>query len=240
MQSLWHVLRGVWEVGLQLVAPRCCCICGRGLEATAGLERFVCPLCWDNLPVAPPSEALYHELVCSFGADELALSGVAALFHLQESSPAMRLIYAVKYHGAWELGVELGRVLGGLLPHLLPESVDLIIPVPIHPARRRERGYNQAEAIARGLAAIVQRPLSTEVIRRRIATVSQTRLNAEERRRNVADAFAGAAQASLVRSRNVLLVDDVLTTGATLNSCAETLLTLGARRVFAVAVAKAM
>ncbi len=240
MPSLSRAVQEVWEVVLQLVAPRCCCICGRALESRTGIERFVCRPCWDNLPIAPPPEMIYHELVCSFGADELALSGVAALFHLREGSPAMRLIYAVKYFGLWELGIELGRVLGGLLPHLLPEPVDLIVPVPIHPARERERTYNQAEAIARGLAAVAQRPVSTEVIRRRIATSSQTQLNAEERRRNVAGAFTGAAQAALARSRSVLLVDDVLTTGSTLNSCAEALLELGARRVFAVAVAKAM
>lgn len=239
MQSFRQALRELCELGFQLLAPRCCCICQQALKATTGIERFVCRTCWDNLPVAPSPETLYNELLNFFTPDDLALSGVAALFSLREGTPAMRLIYAVKYYGLWDLGVELGRVVGSALSHLLPD-VDGIVPVPIHPARRRERGYNQAEAIASGLAQVCHRPLYSRALRRRVATPSQTRLNAVERRRNVVGVFTAGDQALCVRSKTILLVDDVLTTGSTLNSCAEALLELGARRVFAVAIAKAM
>ncbi|MCS6965411.1 MAG: phosphoribosyltransferase family protein [Candidatus Kapabacteria bacterium] len=240
----WHTLRQgfaeVCETFLHLLAPRCCCICGQGLEETVGLHRFVCRPCWDNLPLAPPPEKLYNELIDQFPGDELALSGAAALFGLREGTPPMRLIYALKYRRCWELGSELGRVLGTVLPKLLPYQLDVLIPVPIHPARRRERGYNQAEVIAAGISDTTGIPLYRNALRRRIATASQTQLTAEQRRLNVAGAFAGSAQAAAMRSANLLLVDDVITTGSTLNSCAEALLSLGAQRVFAVAIARAL
>jgi ComF family protein len=233
------VLRAAGELVLQVLAPPCCCICGRGLEAVSGIERFVCRPCWGNLPLAPPPAAVYNELLRSFPGDEMALSGAAALFAFAEGSDPMRLIYALKYYGAEALGRELGRVLGVMLPHLVPEPPEVLVPVPIHPARLRERGYNQAEAIARGIAEVCQLPVLSEALRRRIATRSQTQLTAEERRRNVRGAFAPGRQAARIHSRTLLLVDDVLTTGSTLNSCAETLLELGAQRVYAVAVVKA-
>jgi ComF family protein len=205
----------------------------------SGIERFVCRRCWYNLPVAPPPEELYNELLRFFPGDELALSGVLALFGFHEGTPPMRLIHAVKYRGAFRLGRELGRALGALVPHSFPE-VEALVPVPIHPARLRERGYNQADAIALGIADRCGVPVYRRALRRRVATVSQTRLNAEQRRRNVHGVFAAGPEADAVRSRTVLLVDDVLTTGSTLNSCAEALLCLGARRVFAAVIAKAV
>jgi ComF family protein len=151
----------------------------------------------------------------------------------------MELVYAVKYRGAFQLGRVLGEALGAVLPQLVPHSLEAVIPVPIHPARRRERGYNQAEAIAEGLAESRALPLLRDALRRRVATLSQTQLEAEQRRRNVSGAFAAGREAPAVRARTVLLVDDVVTTGSTLNSCALALLNLGAQRVFAVAVVKA-
>ncbi|MEN3027332.1 MAG: ComF family protein [Chlorobiota bacterium] len=238
--SFQHWLAEACEVLLHLFAPRCCCICGQWTEQITGLHRFVCQPCWENLPLAPPPEELYNQLLQNFPNDELALSGVAALFGLREGTPPMQLIYALKYHGCWELGRELGRVLGMVLPKLLPYQLEALIPVPIHPARRRERGYNQAEAIAKGISDVTGIPLYRDALRRRVATASQTQLTVEQRRQNVAGVFAGGTQAAAVRSANLLLVDDVLTTGSTLNSCAEALLALGARRVFAIAVAKAL
>lgn len=203
------------------------------------LERYVCRPCWENLPLAPPPERLYNELLCTFPGDELALSGLGALFALAEGSPPMELIYAVKYRGAFPLGRALGQALGAVLPQLVPHQLDAVIPVPIHPARRRERGYNQAEAIAAGVAESCALPLLRDALCRRVATPSQTQLTAEQRRRNVLGAFAAGREAPVVRARTVLLVDDVVTTGSTLNSCALALLSLGARRVFAIALVKA-
>ncbi len=239
-RSVRSSLRVLAESLLHMLAPHHCCICRQAADASTVLERYVCRGCWENLPLAPSPARLYNELMTRLPEDELALSGLGALFAFEESSPAMELIYTVKYRGAYELGRALGHALGAVLPHLVPETIDAVVPVPIHAARRRERGYNQAEAIATGIAERCALPLYRNALRRRIATPSQTQLTAQQRWENVSDAFGAGTDAAAVRARTVLVVDDVITTGATLNSCAHALLALGARRVFAVAVVKAL
>jgi ComF family protein len=134
------------------------------------------------------------------------------------------------------LGVELGRELGRMLP-LFPEfdGIDLLVPVPLHAARRRERGYNQAETIATGISIAMARPVAASMLVRRRHTGSQTTLGAEARRSNMVGAFGTSGH---VDGARVLLCDDVCTTGATLNACAEALLAAGAGAVCAAAVAK--
>jgi len=110
-------------------------------------------------------------------------------------------------------------------------GADLIVPVPLHPRRQRERGFNQADELARGLRLPVAR-----VLRRTRPTVSQVKLPAEQRRLNVLDAFALGLP--VVRGRIVVLIDDVTTTGATLDACATALLDGGAREVRALTAAR--
>ena len=117
-------------------------------------------------------------------------------------------------------------------------AFDYILPVPLHAAKRRQRGYNQSETFAQGLGQALQVPVASQVLTRQVNTSSQTHKTRAERWQNVEHVFQ-VAQPELVRDRRVLLVDDVLTTGATLEACALTLVRAGCREVSVGAIAAA-
>jgi ComF family protein len=137
------------------------------------------------------------------------------------------------------IGVEFGRELAPTVQDLLGGlRVTGIVPVPLHRARLRERGYNQSEQIARGVAAVTGFPVCNRLLRRIHYTESQTTLRVEDRRRNVAGAFS-LLQSAPVQGGTFLIVDDVITTGSTICECSRVLLDAGAERTFACSVALA-
>lgn len=219
---------------LHLLAPALCPGCDNPLLPK---EHGYCYTCRASLTPAPFPRDLFTELLQHFGNDHLALSAIGALYLFEQDSPVQNMIHALKYQGCYDLGIELGKELGTTMK-MFPEfhDVDAIIPVPLHRARRRERGYNQAEAIAAGVATAFSAEILTDRLYRSRHTISQTTLTAKERQRNVQNAFA--AHDNSLLGRTILLCDDVCTTGATLNVCADRLLFAGAKRVVAAAVAK--
>jgi ComF family protein len=229
-------------------------------------SRFVCQPCLDALPPAPPAEAIFNRLAATIDNDDLAIRQLFALFslntsHRYEQSPKQGnilptydislepLLYGLKYRSLEDIGVECGILLGQALQHQGWTEYDVIVPVPLHASRMRERGYNQAEAIARGLSLALHVPIEALWIVRTRATTSQTRLSREERRTNVADIFdihprlrrqQRRTSTSLpCTNKRILLVDDVVTTGSTLQASALVLLEAGARYVDAVTIAAA-
>lgn len=143
-------------------------------------------------------------------------------------------IHVLKFRGCRRIGTLLGRLLGQTLRSAL-EPVKLIVPVPLHPARQRQRGFNQSEWIAAGLAEELGRPWVGGVLRRTLPTRQQARLDAATRARNLGAAFQ--CSGPLPEAACVAVVDDVLTTGSTVDACARVLRQAGARRVWAVTVA---
>jgi ComF family protein len=141
-------------------------------------------------------------------------------------------VLALKYGGARNLGRALGLLLAGAVRGA---EVDALVPVPLHPKRLRERGYNQGVEIARPLSRALGLPLVLGGIERRGAQVRQTGQTAAERLRNVADAFAVRRN---LAGRRIAIVDDVITTGATVNALAAALLAAGAASCVAWAVAR--
>jgi len=170
-----------------------------------------------------------------------ALDDVLVLFYFDLHSPLQTLIHRLKYQGARSLGQELGaRFAVAFERELRTGKFSGIVPVPLHPARKRERGYNQARLLAEGIRSIVPLPVLDQVLVRQRFTVSQTGLSAPARARNVAGAFVvPSGMNHRVRDMSVLIVDDVLTTGATLQESARALKCGGVRRCTGAALAVA-
>lgn len=194
---------------MDLFYPRLCAACGKSLSKG---ERYLCTHCFYELPYNYSEhedlELLFRE-ICD-------LERVYALFRYNKESRFREMIYALKYRHKKELGV----FLGGLLGEKIKESVrpDAIIPLPLHPRRERERGYNQAVMIARGISGESGVPVLEHIVRRTKNNPSQTGLTLEQRQKNVSDIFVLEEEGTL-EGKHILLVDDVITTGATLSSC---------------------
>ena len=147
-------------------------------------------------------------------------------------------LHAFKFRGRRALAAPLGALLVEAMDGRLPMGGPaLLVPVPLHPRRERERGFNQASLLARRLGRAWRVPVRDDVLVRAVATPSQTELDAKARRANVRDAFR-LRRPDLVAGRHVLLVDDILTTGATLSECARSLRGGGAAVVGALTVAR--
>ncbi len=146
-------------------------------------------------------------------------------------------VLRLKYQRRADLGATLGGLLALSLEERLPD-VDLVVPVPLHPKRLVERGFNQAALLATPVARALRAPLSTSVLVRTSFKVAQASLGKGERRENVRGAFRCVA-GPRVAGRSIALIDDVVTTGATFDACAEVLRAAGARDVIAVALARA-
>jgi ComF family protein len=159
----------------------------------------------------------------------------AASVHI---SPIRECIHSLKYENRPELAQPLARYLVAAFQatewQAIAATINIVTPVPIHPERRAERGYNQAELLARHFCRATGLRLEADALRRTRHTRQQVGLNAQERLENVADAFEAARS---MRGETVLLVDDVYTTGATLHSCADAARMAGARDVYALALA---
>lgn len=192
----------------------------------------------DYLLPAPLPNTLRAGVARHFGPDELLVDRFDALWSIDAAVAA--ILHGIKYHGCSRLAFDCGRELG-LLCRKRGLAVDGIVPVPLHRARLRERGYNQSLLVARGLASIVDVPV-VDILERRRYTGTQTVLGAAERRTNLSDAIEVYRNLNASRDlagARLLLVDDVLTTGSTLNTCAWALASHGPSYIGAATLAAA-
>lgn len=220
---------------LDLLFPPRCVNC----KKTGGA---LCPQCFDRIKYIQPPFCLRcaHRLVYTHAAcpecrahPRLITQIRAAAWH---EGTIREAIHALKYNRRRDVAVPLAQLLAPLCmpPELAP---DLITSVPLHPERQRERGYNQAELLAEQTARVV-RSTYAPILERTRATADQIGLNAQDRRKNVHDAFQVNTSHPLTGKR-VVLIDDVCTTGATLDACAAALFARGATAVYGVTVARA-
>jgi ComF family protein len=167
------------------------------------------------------------------------LGGEIQLFVLSDFNEDIRhLIHLLKYRGKTKVGIWLGEMIGHQLnKYFAPDSEWIIVPIPLHAARKRERGYNQSALIATSMGKVLHLYVHEHLVKRLRNTPTQTQLHLIERQENVWNAFR-VVQPDLVTGKKILLLDDVVTTGATVMSCAQMLLQIGATEVVGVAIGR--
>ncbi len=205
---------------LDLIYPNLCLVCGENLLKS---EQHLCLNCLHNIP-----KTNYHLLTDNpvekrfWG--KVPIYRATAFFFFQKGSPFQKLLHSLKYKGNKEIGFVLGKYAGAdLLDSLDFASVDLIIPVPLHPKKYKIRGYNQSEWIGKGLSEILKVPQNTTALCRIYENVTQTKKSVFERYENTEGIFELSDREVLI-GKHILLVDDVLTTGSTVEACIRTLI----------------
>jgi competence protein ComFC len=218
-----------------LFYPKLCAVCSTDLMQG---EEVICITCLYQIPLTRFWNDADNPVAKIFWG-RVNIENACAYFFFAKGSKYRPLLHKLKYQGQKEIGVELGRQFGQVLTKSeLYKDIDYVVPVPLHPKKLRIRGYNQAEAIAQGVGQGMSVELSTTLLVKTEFTETQTRKTRAERVKNVADAFA-IANKDEIEGKHLLLVDDVVTTGATLEACAEKLLDIKGCRVSIVALAYA-
>jgi ComF family protein len=220
---------------LDFIYPPVCISCNTPLPD--GSQK-ICRNCWGAIPALTKDHSLYQETRGKLLA-EGCIDDLISCYVFEREGPFQHITHALKYQEYKSFGVELGKQIGGLVRDWNVE-IDIIVPVPLHRIKHRERGYNQSEFIAQGIASIIGKPIIVDAVRRTRHTQTQTKLNFQERHMNMKDAFEIIMGASeKLNRKNCLMVDDVITTGATINSCARAILAAGSRTIIAASAALA-
>lgn len=196
-----------------LIFPRLCCSCNTTLLKH---EKLICSLCIATLPKTNYHLDADNPLVKVFWG-RVPVSMVASYYSFSAKSRVQNLLYQLKYNGIKEVGKEIGRLYGWELnqsPYF--KNIDCIIPVPLHPSKLKQRGFNQSEWFAIGLSESMNIPIYNSVIERVIDTSTQTKKSRYNRWENVAGIFQ--VTNNIVAGKTILLVDDVITTGATIEA----------------------
>lgn len=220
---------------VSLFFPWPCLACGESLLKG---EITICTNCLLELPETDhhlhADNPLLHRL-----SYRIPIRYGMACYRFTKNGRIQSLLHALKYKGHHEIGTQLGRVYGDkLLAVGMYSQFDLIIPVPLHISRKRKRGYNQSAKFAEGLAEKLMVPFSELAITRMHKTETQTKKSRASRWENIANVFS-VSLPELITDRSILLVDDVITTGATLEACARALLGAGPRELSIACIAEA-
>ncbi len=235
MNPYLQTARSLVQPLYEFIFPATCVVCECALSEN---ERRVCNSCWSKITAVKLDDAVYRDTLSKLTGSG-HVSGLVSAYYFDEQGPLQAIIHQLKYGGMTSLGVVLGKRLGAAM-----QSYDLqgcgLVPVPLHATKLRERGYNQSAYICKGISEVTGSEVFPKLLKRTRYTQSQTKLSMDERRENVSEAFAAHPSfASAVHDRTFLLVDDVITTGATIDACAKVLIEHGAKRVVAGSVALA-
>ncbi|MFZ1072174.1 MAG: ComF family protein [Verrucomicrobiia bacterium] len=235
------------NVGLGFLYPEICQLCGEQ-RATAD-EGYVCRRCWSHVRfIKPPfcqrcGLPFEGDLTTPFecaNCREMELHFSAARSAVVARGAALEVIHRYKYQRAlWFEPFLAGLLLREAMPALRGQSWDLIVPVPLHSLKQREREFNQAERLAIQLGAAANIRVNSKLLRRVMFTSTQTRLTRPQRAANMRGAFA-TRNGAMLDGERVILVDDVFTTGATTSACAQALLATGAADVCVWTVARGL
>ncbi|MFH0842013.1 MAG: ComF family protein [Bacteroidota bacterium] len=230
-----NYLYDLWDDFISLLFPRLCYACGNHLTRN---ENLICTECYILIPrtgyhLQPenPVEKLFW--------GRCRIEKAAAFSFYNRGSRIRNLIHNLKYKGIRDVGYELGRIYGQSLNGSdFIRDIDLIIPVPLHPSKKRKRGFNQSDLICRGMSEATGIPVDTESLARVTVSATQTKKSRYDRWTNVEGIFNVTGHEAL-RGKHVLLIDDVITTGSTIESCTNELLKAEGVKVSVAALAVA-
>ena len=224
--SFWHRL-------LDLISPRLCVVCGQRLTIS---EESICSRCNLHLPRTGFQKDPYENEMAKMLWHQIPIERAAALFYYEAHSETANILYELKYKNHPEIGEVMGRlVTKELQPSGFFDGIDGIVPVPLARKRQRQRGYNQSMEIAKGICEITSLPVYDKVVKRNAFEGSQTNKGRWERNENVDGVFE-LRDATLVHGKHLLVVDDVVTTGATIIAYAKELCKAGGVKVSVLAL----
>ena len=203
-----------------LLFPHVCESCGSDVIAQ---DQFLCLQCHAALPrtefhhyPSNPVEKIFW--------GRMPVVNATAQYYFSKGSKMQHLMHQLKYKGNKEVGLYLGKLMGYALAETNRfQTVDALVPLPLHPSKEKKRGYNQATVLCQGIADVLEKPVLKDVIIRTSHTESQTKKNRVQRWENMEGRFELVKPAA-VEGKHILLVDDVITTGATLEACGSELL----------------
>lgn len=224
--SFWHRL-------LDLISPRLCVVCGQRLTVS---EETICSKCNLHLPRTGFQQDPYENEMAKLFWHQIPIERATALFYYEAHSETANILYELKYKSHPEIGEVMGRMMAKeLQPFGFFDEIDGIVPVPLAKKRLRQRGYNQSLEIARGISEMTGLPIYNKVVRRNAFEGSQTSKGRWERNENVEGVFE-LKDATAIQGKHILIVDDVVTTGATVIACAQELCKAGSIKVSVLAL----
>lgn len=220
---------------LSLFYPRSCVSCGDILQQ---YEKLLCPNCMLHLPETHYHLAKENPLQLLFQG-RVPIENISALLFYKKENQVQKILHALKYNGNQEIGEFLGYYYGKqLMEQENYQQIDWIIPIPLHAKKMKSRGYNQSECIAKGLSRAMTIPYRTDILIRAVFTETQTKKSRFNRWKNVEHVFQVLNKEDIA-DKHLLLCDDVLTTGATLEAAISTLIEKGNSTISIVTLAVA-
>ncbi|MCP5064571.1 MAG: ComF family protein [Ignavibacteriae bacterium] len=212
--------------------PRLCASCNTKLLLN---EKTICNKCIDRLELAK-EQRIKNEFARKF-EDEKIISDFVSLYVFKTDSEIQNIIHSFKYNQQYQIGIFLGeQIVKHLAKKIISWNADLVIPIPLHNLRKAKRGFNQAGTIAKSIGVNLDIAVRTDIIKRNRFTQTQTKLTLEERKENISEAFS-LRKKNIIKNKNIILVDDVITTGATITECSKLLIDSGAKNIYALSVA---
>ena len=218
---------------ISLIYPKICLGCNNPLLKH---EECICTICQFHIPKTNHFKEKKNDLQKLFWG-KVQLNHAAALYEFVKDSPLQKMIHALKYEENQEVGIYLGKQIAyEIEDSTLLKGIDYIIPVPLHPKKEKLRGYNQSMSIAKGIQEILKTEIEITTLQRTVDTESQTKKNKYSRWENVGNVFE-IRDLEKLKHKHILLIDDVVTTGSTLESCVTTLQQIEGIKVSIVTIA---